>query len=376
MTRHSLRNLIALYVCLLLAGANTLRADAGRPQDDRTQAIASPEKIVQYMRDRFFLPESVKVTAEPLSASPFAPFLETTVTTDDGKQKRVNNVFLSSDGRCFVMGNLFALHEGSTDELIHCIREAAKIPSQVSVKVGAFEKTPYPQLRKSIITASDGKSTQTAEVFVTTDRQTGILGLVFPFRDDVVRSMIRTKDMPSQGPSDAPVTIVEYADLQCPTCARLQEFVEKQLLPKYGDKVRFIFKEFLIAGHDWSAAAAVANECAFQINPSAFATYRSLIFANQNFITAANARDMLLGLGADAGVDRQKLAACLDSKASLPRIEATRQEAAELGVQFTPTWFINGRIMVGLPAEAAFYKIVDDALRAKASRPAAKSATP
>jgi protein-disulfide isomerase len=376
MTRHSLRRGLGLCACLILAGASASRADAGRPQDARTAVIVSPEKIVQYLRDRFGFPDSVKVTAQPLAASEFAHFLKTTFTTDDGKEKRANNVFISSDGRCFVVGNLFALREGSTDELIHCIREAAKLPSQISVKVGVFEKTPYPQLRKSVITASDGKRTQTADVFVTTDRRTGILGTVLPFREDVVRGMIKTSGMPSQGPSDAPVTIVEYADLQCGYCARMQEFVEKQLLPKYGDKVRFVFKEFLIPGHDWSPTAAAANECGFEINPPAFATYRSLIFANQNFINAENVRERLLELGADAGVDRQKLAACMDSKAALPRIEATRQEAADLGIHGTPTLFVNGRIVVGPRSEAAFYKIVDDALQASATRTIKKNATP
>ena len=127
MTHRPLRYDFVLCICLLLLGANTLCADTGRPQAARTAAVASPEKIVQYMRDRFGVPESVQVTAEPLSASPSAQFLQTTVTTDDGKQKRSNNVFISNDGRCFVMGSLFALREGSTDELIHCIREAAKV---------------------------------------------------------------------------------------------------------------------------------------------------------------------------------------------------------------------------------------------------------
>ncbi len=174
--------------------------------------------------------------------------------------------------------------------------------------------------------------------------------------------MIKTKGVPSQGPSNAPVTLVEYADLQCPGCARLHEYIEKQLLPKYGDKVRVIFKEFLIPGHDWSATAALANECAYQVNPSAFPGYRTLIFANQDTINVSNLRERLLSLGDDAGVDRSRLAACIDSKASLSQVEAARQEGEDLGVNMTPTSFINGRIVLGLPPEATFDKIVDEAL--------------
>jgi protein-disulfide isomerase len=369
MTNPSLRNaFLTCGICSLLLGASVLRGETGRPQDGRVRAatgLASPAKIVQYVRDRFAVPESVKVTAAPLDNSQFPGFFATTVTTDDGKEKRSSNVFITKDGRCFVMGNVFALREGSTAEIIRCVREVTKLPPQVDLKIGAFDKTPYPQFLKSVMTASDGKSTQTAEVFITKDRQTGILGIVRPFREDFVRSLIKTKDVPSLGPSNAPVTIVEYADLQCSTCARLHEFLEKELLPKYGDKVRVIFKEFPLPWHDWSTAAAVANECAYQINPSAFPGFRTLIFANQSAINTANLRERLLSLGEDAGVDRSKLAACIDSKASLSRVEAARQEGKDLGINGTPTSFVNGRIVIGLPPEATFDKIVDEALLAR-----------
>ena len=365
MTCPSLGKSLLGCVCLLLLGANVLCGGTGR--DTRAAAaagLASPEKIVQYVRDRFEVPQSVKVTAEPLGNSQFPVFYQTVVTTDDGKEKRANNVFITKDGRCFVMGNVFALQQGSSAELLRCVREVTKLPPQVELKIGPFNKTPYPQFLKSVVTASNGKKTQTGEVFITKDRRTGILGIVTPFGEDFVRAMIKTKDVPSVGPSNAPVTVVEYADLQCPTCALLHEFLEKELLPKYGDKVRVIFKEFPIPGHDWSATAAVASECAYQIKPSAFPRYRSLIFANQNMINASTVRDSLLNLGDDAGVDRAKLAACIDSKASLWRVEAGRQEGKDLGVNKTPTSFVNGRIIIGLPSKAAWDEVVDEALLA------------
>jgi len=370
MTRSSLRkSLLGCSVCLLLLGAGMLRGETAGPQDARaaaTAGLASPGKIVQYVRDRFEVPESVKLTAEPLRKSQFPVFYQTVVTTDNGKEKRANDVFISKDGRCFVMGNVFALQHDSAAELLRCVREVAKLPPQVELKIGPFNKTPYPQFLRSVITASNGKQTQTAEIFITKDRRTGILGIVMPFGEDFVRAMINTKDVPSVGPSNAPVTVVEYADLQCPTCARLHEFLEKELLPKYGEKVRVIFKESPILGHDWSATAAVANECAYQINPSAFLRYRTLIFASQNVINGSNVRELLLSLGNEAGVDRPRLAACIDSEASLSRVEAGRQEAKDLGVDRTPTSFVNGRIIIGLPSAAAWEEVVDEALLARA----------
>jgi protein-disulfide isomerase len=368
MAHSSLRTGVLTGIfCLLLIGATTLGGETSRPQNSRAPAAtkpASPEKIVQYVRGRFVVPESVKLEAEPLGNSQFPIFLQTVVTSDDGKEKRASNVFITKDGRCFVVGNVFALHDASTAELLRCLREAGKLPPQTELKIGAFNKTPYPQFLQAVITASDGKKTENAEVYITKDRRTGVLGAVYPFREDFVRGMIKTKDMPSQGPGNAPVTLVEYADLQCPLCARLQEFLEKELLPKYGDKIRVVFKEFPIPGHDWSPTAAVANECAYQINPSVFPAYRTLIFANQSAINAASVRDRLLDLGDQAGIDHTKLAACIDSQASLPRVEAGRQEGMDLGVNRTPTSFVNGLIVAGMPPEATWDKILDDALLA------------
>ena len=147
-------------------------------------------------------------------------------------------------------------------------------------------------------------------------------------------------------------------------CARLHAFLEKELLPKYGDKVRVIFKEFpLVQIHDWSLTAAIANECVYEIKPEAFAPYCSLIFENQAATNAANVRDTLFGYSDQVGVDRVKLAGCLDSKASLPRVGEGASEGKRLKIQSTPTSFINGRMLLGFPSAEAYYKAVDEALK-------------
>jgi protein-disulfide isomerase len=146
-------------------------------------------------------------------------------------------------------------------------------------------------------------------------------------------------------------------------CGKLHEFLEKELLPKYGDKVRVIFKEFPLPMHDWSLTAAIANECVYEIKPGAFAPYRSLIFQNQSTTNVANVRDSLLGYADQVGVDRIRLAGCLDSKASLPRVEEGAREAKQLEIQSTPTCFINGRMLVGYPSGEAYDKAVDAALK-------------
>jgi len=139
--------------------------------------------------------------------------------------------------------------------------------------------------------------------------------------------------------------------------------LETDIVSKYGNKLRVVFKEFpLVAIHDWALTGAIAAQCAYQIDPSKYVAFRSAVFKNQESITGDHARDMLLHFGAEAGVDNPKLAACIDSKGSLSRVEANLHEGEALGVNQTPTSFINGRILIGAPPPAEFYKLIDEAM--------------
>jgi len=371
--RLKIEGLIGFHLLLataLVFSAKTVWGSTRPVARENTPAIlnvASPDKIVQYVRDRFQVPESVKLTVEPLRKSSYPAFYETVITSDDGKQKHTNDIFITDDGRCFVMGNVFALTDGSSDEIIRCVRDAAKLPAAENLSVGPLEASAYPGFLKTTITASEGDKKKTGEVYVTRDHRTGVLGMMFPYRRDFVEQLISTKGQPSAGPANAKVTVVEYADLQCPTCALFQKTLENEILPKYSSKVRFIFKDFLIPSHDWSRTAAIANECAFDIAPSTFVNYRTLIFASQESINATNVHDRLLQLAGDAGIAAEKLTACTANDGSLGRIERDGEEGQNLGIRATPTIFVNGRIVVGAPTAANFEKILDDAL-AEASR--------
>jgi protein-disulfide isomerase len=181
-------------------------------------------------------------------------------------------------------------------------------------------------------------------------------------RKDIVQ-LISLEDEATQGPATAPVTLVEYSDMECPVCARFHETLETDIIPKYGDKLRVVFKEFpLTSIHDWALTAAVATQCTYQIDPAKYVPFRSLVYKDQSTLDADHIRDKLLHLAAEAGIDNMKLASCIDSQASLPRVEAGSREAQALGITQTPTSFINGRAVVGAPPLADIYKLIDEAL--------------
>ena len=338
-------------------------------------SLLTPDKVVSFIRERFSVPETTKMSAEAFRDSPFPDYYQTTVTVDDGKQKKTQPVFATKDGRFLVLGNLFPLAGGSS-QLAPQLRQIFKLPPDAQLTV-APSKSVFPEYSQVTATVTQGSKKQSQNFFVSKDEHLLVAGSLYGLNASSERDVLRTivtESQPSVGPVRAPVTIVEYADLQCPSCARMHEFLEKQLLPKYGDKVRIVFKEFPLPMHDWSSTAAIANECAYQISPSTFFDYRTRIFASQGAINVTNVRDQMLSLGEQAGVDRVKLAACIDSKASLPRVEKGLREGQLLGVSSTPTFFVNGKILAGAATPEAFFKTVDEALAA--SSPHAASRTP
>jgi protein-disulfide isomerase len=246
------------------------------------------------------------------------------------------------------------------------LRERFSVAPGTSITVGPLESSIYPGFSKTTVTVVNGQNKSSQEFYVTKSGDYLIEGNIYGLNgspERQVEDMIDTQDQPAAGPANAPVTIVEYADLECPHCAEMQQFLERELLPKYGGKVRVIFKEFpLYSIHPWAVRAAVANECAFQINPADFVPYRSLIFQNQSAIKLETLRQQLLDLGVQAGLDRRKLAACYDSQATLPRVREDFAEGGRLGVSETPTFFINGKMAPGAFTATDFFKLVDVAL--------------
>src|SRR5439155_8576196 len=118
------------FAILLLVAASgiTLIAETRHARASAVESQVSTDKIVQYIRQRFGVPETVKLAAEPLHNSSFPGFFETVVTSDDGKQKRPSNVFVTKDGHYFVMGNLFELGPNPKAEIERRVREVSKLP--------------------------------------------------------------------------------------------------------------------------------------------------------------------------------------------------------------------------------------------------------
>jgi protein-disulfide isomerase len=267
--------------------------------------------------------------------------------------------------------------DGTRQKISEYLRKRFSVAPNAAITVGPFEPSVFADYYKVLVTVKEGQQTAAQHFFVSKDGRYLVQGNLFtldadPFKE--VERQISTRHVQSVGPANAPVTIVEYSDLECPVCAQAQNFIEKQLLPKYGNQVRLIFKEFpLVSIHHWALAAAMMNECAFELNPGRSLLFRSLVYRSQSDIKDDTAHDELLQLAQKAGLDRAKMSTCFDAKTSIPRVQSDFDEGQSLGVSTTPTLFVNGKMVAGIPPPDQFFQIVDQALaQAKAKSASGK----
>lgn len=165
---------------------------------------------------------------------------------------------------------------------------------------------------------------------------------------------------PSRGAATAPVTIIEFSDYQCPFCARVNPTLAR-VRDKYGDKVRVVWKDFPLENiHPLAARAAEAAHCAGE--QGKYWEMHDRLFANQKDLAA----DSLKKHAAAVGAEPVGFAACLDSGRHASRVTEGSAEGKALGIDSTPTLFINGRRVTGAQPWDVFEGIIEDELaRAK-----------
>lgn len=147
---------------------------------------------------------------------------------------------------------------------------------------------------------------------------------------------------PRLGDPDAPVTIVEFSDFQCPHCARFHEETFPALRTLYGDQIQWVFvNRFFSSAHPMARPAAVAAECAHR--QGRFWPYAELVFAEQDRLS----RDRLDGHAQSVGLDLAAFRACVEGDEPAAEVDADQAEAERLGVDATPTFYVNGQAVVG-----------------------------
>jgi protein-disulfide isomerase len=166
------------------------------------------------------------------------------------------------------------------------------------------------------------------------------------------RVEVALDDDASKGPAKAPVTIVEFSDYQCPYCSRA-EIVVDEVLKKYGDKVRLVYRDYPLKFHQNAEIASQGAECAE--DQGKFWEMHKALFANQQKLAATDLVETAGGIG----IDKEKFKACLDSGKYKAEVQKDFEDGQKYGVNGTPTFFINGIPMVGARGVDAFAEIID-----------------
>jgi len=161
---------------------------------------------------------------------------------------------------------------------------------------------------------------------------------------------------PSKGPADAPVTIVEFSDFQCPYCQRVLTTVN-EVLAKYPEEVRVVYRHLpLDRIHPNARGAAEAAACAEE--QGQFWAYHDKLFQNNK----ALGKEDLLRYATDAGLDAARFQTCFDERRFKDKVEADLQAARAVGISGTPAFVVNGILLSGAQPAEEFYKVIDQEL--------------
>jgi protein-disulfide isomerase len=147
---------------------------------------------------------------------------------------------------------------------------------------------------------------------------------------------IATDDQPSKGKQDAAVTVVEFTDYQCPSCAAAQPTLER-LITEYGDRVRFVIRDFPLQMHPDARKAAEAAEAARE--QGKYWDFTAILFRNQSSLKPEQLKQYAQVLGLDV----TKFGEALDSGRFAEKVQRDLSEGERIGVTGTPTFFVNGR---------------------------------
>lgn len=162
---------------------------------------------------------------------------------------------------------------------------------------------------------------------------------------------------PSIGPQDAPIVIVEFSDFQCPFCKRFYDETYQQLLAAYPGKLRFVYRHLpLTSIHPEAFPSAEASMCANEQN--AFPEYHDKLFENQDRL----GRELYTQIASDLNLDTVTFEDCLNTEKYKDLVQQDSDFALNLGVQSTPTFFINGLALVGAQPLEAFKQVIDKEL--------------
>lgn len=263
------------------------------------------------------------------------------------------------------------------------IRAKLGVPPNVEITLGERKPSDISGYDTLPVTLSSGERKLAMEMLISKDNKTLARLERFNLSEDVM-AKIEVQGRPVRGNPAAKVTIINYDDFQCPFCSRMHETLMNDVLKLYGDKVKIIYKDYpLLSIHPWAMRAAINANCLNAQKNNAYWDYADYVHINQQEIMGPqekrrpmNQQVMTLDKAAfDQGVkhrlDAKALDACIQAQEE-KQVRAAMAEAEGLGVESTPTLFVNGEKLAGALPLSVLRTVLDRALVAEGIKPPAE----
>ena len=255
-----------------------------------------------------------------------------------------------------------------THRITNEIRSRYNVPPQVTISVSEPKAGAMDGYDDLVVSFTGGTNTTHHDFLISTDRKT----LAHLEKMDVsqdLMSKIDVKGRPVKGNPNAKVTIINFDDFQCPFCSRMHATLFENVFKDYADRIKVIYKDYpLIEIHPWAMHAAIDGNCLGEQNASAYWDFADYIHANQKQMTGKSRTDAFQNVDNLAKeqaqkhqLDADKLQACMQ-KQDETAVRASMAEGDKLGVDSTPTLFINGERFTGAVPESELRAALDRAL--------------
>ena len=255
------------------------------------------------------------------------------------------------------------------------IRSYYKVPAELKVLVGTpSPNADFPGYDSMVVTIDGGEKKQDLKFLISKDRSAMMRVVKFDLNKDPyadTMSKINVTGRPTRGAKASKVVVVNFDDFECPFCSRMHQELFPEILKEYGDRITFVYKDYpLVEIHPWATHAAVDANCLAAQNVDAYWDFADYIHANQREVnnektpTARfDALDKLTTLqGQKHNVDDAKLQSCIKAQDD-SGVKTSMKEAEAIGVEATPTLFINGEKIDGAVPPGELRAALDRALK-------------
>ncbi len=253
------------------------------------------------------------------------------------------------------------------------VRAYYTVPPHVKITLSPLKPSEFPNYDALTITFDSGDKKQNYDFLLSKDGKTLIRLTKLDLSKDPYAEVMKKIDVsgrPARGNKAAKVVVVNYDDFQCPFCSRMHQTLFPQLLKEYGDRVVFIYKDFPLSEiHPWAMHAAVDANCLASQNNDAYWEFADHIHSNQGEVNSEKSREGQLGAldrlallqGQNHSLDVAKLQSCMKAQ-NEDVVKASLREGETLGVNATPTLFVNGQEVDGALPISELRVVFDRAL--------------